>query len=83
MSVPRELFIEDREKTIQLKTSSNIPDAVLWNPWIERTKKFSDLCGYEEFVCLEVGAIEKPIHLRKGEKNVHKHEIVLVKRGKL
>jgi glucose-6-phosphate 1-epimerase len=47
---------------------AGLPDVVLWNPWIERTKKFVDLpeTGYLDFVCVEHGAIGKQVVLAKG-----------------
>ena len=46
----------------------NYRDTVVWNPWIERSKTFSDL-GEEDFryfVCVEVGNIAMPISLSPG-----------------
>ncbi|KAH9577451.1 Aldose 1-/Glucose-6-phosphate 1-epimerase [Trypanosoma melophagium] len=41
----------------------NLPDVVLWNPWVEKTKKMKDLPpdGYKKFVCVEHGAIGKKV----------------------
>jgi glucose-6-phosphate 1-epimerase len=43
--------------------SANLADVVLWNPWIERAKKFVDLPddGYNFFVCVEHGVIGKDV----------------------
>lgn len=44
----------------------NLPDAVVWNPWIEKTKQLSDLApdNYKDFICLECGAIGNSIEVQ-------------------
>lgn len=42
-------------------------DAVVWNPSPEKLKSFSDLSGWEDFVCVEAGVIETPISLEPGQ----------------
>jgi D-hexose-6-phosphate mutarotase len=39
--------------------------AVLWNPWIEKTKGMADMSPeeYKEFVCVEAGAVAEPVTL--------------------
>ncbi len=45
-----------------------LPDAVVWNPWTERSKAIADLEAeeYREFLCVECGLVEKPVLLAKG-----------------
>ncbi|ORC93744.1 aldose 1-epimerase-like protein [Trypanosoma theileri] len=48
----------------------NLPDVVLWNPWVEKSAKMKDLPpdGYKKFVCVEHGAIGKKVKIPpKGE----------------
>ncbi|KAJ9455077.1 putative glucose-6-phosphate 1-epimerase [Diplonema papillatum] len=55
-------------KTVVVK-SANLPDAVVWNPWVEKAKAqkdFPDL-GYLNMVCLEAGAIQAPVTLAAGK----------------
>lgn len=56
---------------------NQLPDSVLWNPWIEKGKAIKDLetDGYRKFVCVEAGAIERPIQLRPGGSFTAEHEI--------
>ncbi len=46
----------------------NLPDAVLWNPGAEKGAKLSDLApgDFRRFVCLECGAIARPVSLNPG-----------------
>ena len=50
-------------------TKKNLPDAVVWNPWIEKSKATGDLGDedYKQFVCVEAAAIEHPVVLPAGE----------------
>jgi glucose-6-phosphate 1-epimerase len=64
--VPGTLAIRDlaRRRTVTISTR-NMPDAVLWNPWIEKSKRLPDF-GHEEFhrmVCVETGCIATPVVL--------------------
>ena len=51
-------------------TKRNLPDAVVWNPWIEKSKATGDLGDddYKKFVCVEAAAIETPVTLPAGER---------------
>lgn len=53
-----------KAKTLTI-VGTNFKDAVLWNPWIEKTKKMSDMPedGYKKFVCVEHGTIIEKEHL--------------------
>lgn len=46
------------EFSITLK-KTNLPDTVLWNPWIEKAAKMSDFDddGYKKMVCIEAGYV--------------------------
>ena len=48
----------------------NLPDVVVWNPWIAKSRSMADF-GDEEYlrmVCIETGSIEAHPRLRPGEK---------------
>lgn len=48
----------------------NFPDTVVWNPWIENSKKLLDF-GDDEYlrmVCVEVGQVSNPVKLVPGAK---------------
>ena len=54
-------------QTIELK-KSGLPDLVVWNPWSEVIKTFSDLKPDEwvNFVCTEAGHVASKIELEPG-----------------
>lgn len=53
------------------------PDAVVWNPWIERSKQIGDLEAeeYLRFICLEPGAIINPVQLKAGAEHICSQEL--------
>jgi glucose-6-phosphate 1-epimerase len=65
-------------RTLRLATSNELPDAVVWNPWIEKSQKMSADFGPDEYLemfCVEVGAVEKPVQLAAGQHWEATHEI--------
>lgn len=64
LDAPNSLLIKAPKKTVNV-ASHNFPDAVLWNPWIEKTKGMADFGDeeYNEMVCLEVGHVGKSVIL--------------------
>lgn len=67
--VKNPVLLHDGSTQISIQ-GHDLPDAVLWNPWIEKTKKMSDLPddGYQKFVCVEHGKIQSPVVLGPKEK---------------
>ncbi|MDH7482037.1 MAG: D-hexose-6-phosphate mutarotase [Armatimonadota bacterium] len=47
---------------------SNMPDVVVWNPWVEKSRRLADF-GDDEYlrmVCVETGRIADPVTLEPG-----------------
>lgn len=46
----------------------NFPDAVVWNPYVEKTAALADMPDddWKKFVCIEPGAIVEPVQLEGG-----------------
>jgi D-hexose-6-phosphate mutarotase len=46
----------------------NLPDVVVWNPWIEKAKALKDLGDneYTRFVCVEAGSVHDYVQLQAG-----------------
>ncbi|KAG8193913.1 hypothetical protein JTE90_011468 [Oedothorax gibbosus] len=57
---------QDREITIE---KCNLPDTVVWNPWIDNAKKMADFGDdeYKQMVCVEAGYVGKPYDLISGD----------------
>lgn len=69
VNVPRRLTIEDGRRTIALTTTAALPDAVVWNPWIEKAAATADLQDddYTRFVCVEAAlAASGPARVAAG-----------------
>ncbi|QLG72609.1 hypothetical protein HG535_0D03170 [Zygotorulaspora mrakii] len=48
----------------------NLPDAVVWNPWIEKSKSMGDFepkSGYQHMICVEPGHVHDFITLEPGQ----------------
>jgi len=55
--------------TILLEKSSTLPDAVLWNPWLEKAQTLKDLKDHEylDFICIEAAAFGSRVQVASGE----------------
>ena len=66
LQAPRILGIEDAGagRSVQID-KDNLSDAVVWNPWIEKSKTLSDLApeDFKRFVCVETGNIGSPVEV--------------------
>ncbi|EFA81480.1 aldose 1-epimerase family protein [Heterostelium album PN500] len=73
---PIVLVDQSNQHKIILK-SENLNDAVVWNPWVDKSKAMADFgdLEYPNMICIEAGQIEKPKLLSPGEKQCHKHFI--------
>ncbi|KAG7666302.1 YMR099C [[Candida] subhashii] len=52
-------------------TRKNLPDAVVWNPWIKKSGGMADFKpkdGWKNMLCVEPGNVGSMIELRSGEK---------------
>jgi glucose-6-phosphate 1-epimerase len=68
---PPEIVLEDPQggRKVTINKDAGFPDAVVWNPWAEKAAALPDMPDedYKEFVCIEVGAIRKPVTVKPGE----------------
>ncbi|SCW04544.1 LAFE_0H15874g1_1 [Lachancea fermentati] len=67
----RLIQVVDKGTPIHTVKRHNLPDAVVWNPWIEKSKGMGDFepkSGYKEMVCVEPGHVHNFITLNAGEK---------------
>uniref|UniRef100_A0A060TCF2 Glucose-6-phosphate 1-epimerase n=1 Tax=Blastobotrys adeninivorans TaxID=409370 RepID=A0A060TCF2_BLAAD len=48
---------------------TNLPDVVVWNPWIEKANGLGDFYpkdGYKTMICVETGSVSSPVNLEPG-----------------
>ena len=66
----RLLQVIDKGRQIHTVKRHNLPDAVVWNPWIDKSKGMGDFepkSGYKEMVCVEPGYVHDFVHLQPGQ----------------
>ncbi|KAN0026935.1 hypothetical protein ACTFIU_009611 [Dictyostelium citrinum] len=56
----------------------SMPDVVVWNPWIEKSKKMEDFGDneYHNMICIEIGTINTPVKLSPNQSFQTKHSIL-------
>jgi len=66
---PRQISLLEGRKLTVIETTNTFPDVVIWNPWIEKTRKTNDMApdDYLHFVCVEAANVAKPIVLQPVE----------------
>lgn len=63
--------IVDRGEVLHSIKRSNLPDLVVWNPWIAKSEGMADFepkSGFKKMVCVEAGHVKSYINLKPGEK---------------
>ncbi|MHB1458442.1 MAG: D-hexose-6-phosphate mutarotase [Armatimonadota bacterium] len=71
LNTPDTLIIVDETVSKRLIIrKSGMPDAVVWNPWIDKSIRLTDFGDdeYQQMVCVETGAIIPGISLSPGER---------------
>jgi len=71
VNTPQEIVITDQAagRSIMISKAETWFDAVVWNPWIAKSKRTADLQDdeYKNFVCVEVGRCGSPVILPSQE----------------
>ncbi len=64
-----QIIDEAKNRTITIEKSEDMPDAVIWNPWIAKAQRLPDYGDeeYQQMVCAETGRIIDPVTLAPGE----------------
>jgi glucose-6-phosphate 1-epimerase len=69
VAAPDRLAVIDEVETRRVEiTKTGMADAVVWNPWIDKSKRLEDFGDndYRQMVCVETGNIDAPIRLVPG-----------------
>ncbi|CCD26404.1 glucose-6-phosphate 1-epimerase NDAI_0H02300 [Naumovozyma dairenensis CBS 421] len=67
----RNIQVVSRGKQIHTLKRENLPDAVVWNPWVKKSEGMGDFepkIGYKNMVCVEPGHVHDFIELAPGKK---------------
>jgi glucose-6-phosphate 1-epimerase len=67
-NAPSVLKLVDAERILSIH-ASGFPDAVIWNPGVEKCAALPDMeaQGYQQFVCVESAVSARPVRLLPGE----------------
>lgn len=67
----RTIQVVNRGEPIHTVKRVNLPDTVVWNPWIKKSAGMGDFepkTGYKEMLCIEPGHVHDLINLAPGKK---------------
>ncbi|AET41240.1 glucose-6-phosphate 1-epimerase Ecym_7415 [Eremothecium cymbalariae DBVPG len=71
VSENRVIQVVDKGEPIHTLKRKNLPDVVVWNPWVDKSKSMADFepkSDYEKMICIEPGHVHDFIVLKPGEK---------------
>jgi glucose-6-phosphate 1-epimerase len=66
----RNITVVEGGKTKFEVTRDSLPDVVVWNPWVEKSKGMADFGpadGYKKMVCVEAGSVAEWNKLEGGD----------------
>lgn len=78
-SAPESVILDiDHDRIMVIK--ENFPDLVVWNPWIEKSKKMVDFDDeeYKNMFCIEPGYVSERVSLMPGKSFHSKQELFIV-----
>lgn len=67
----KQIQIVDKGKVLMTLDRTNLPDTVVWNPWIKKSEGMGDFqpkSGYKNMLCIEPGHVSSFQKVAKGEK---------------
>ncbi|CCC70626.1 hypothetical protein NCAS_0F01420 [Naumovozyma castellii] len=71
VNADRVIQVVNRGKPIHTLKRENLPDAVVWNPWVKKSEGMGDFepkSGYKNMVCVEPGHVHDFVVLAPGKK---------------
>ncbi|VFQ67995.1 unnamed protein product [Cuscuta campestris] len=72
------VFDHEKKRTFHIR-KEGLPDVVVWNPWVKKSRALVDLGDeeYKQMVCVNGAAVEKPITLKPGEEWTSRVELAV------
>lgn len=80
LTAPTEVMLRQPGHSMSL-LSTNFPDLVVWNPWVERCAAIADMPpdGFKRMLCVEPAVIEEPVALAPGAEWWGRQSLVAMK----
>lgn len=80
LTAPGEVMLRQPDHSMNIQ-STNFPDLVVWNPWVEKCALMPDMPpdGFKRMLCVEAAAIEQPVRLPAGAEWWGRQSLVAMK----
>jgi len=65
--MPPALLVHEGHRTLGIH-AENLPDVVVWNPWVDKCASLADMPadGFRRMLCVEAAAVREPVELAPG-----------------
>ncbi len=68
LNAPQDVMLREPNRSLNI-LGTNFPDLVLWNPWVEKCARITDMPadGFKRMLCVEAALVERPRKLAPGK----------------
>ena len=79
-TAPRDVMLREPNRSLNI-LSTNFPDLVVWNPWVEKCAQIPDMPadGFKRMLCVEAAVVEQPVQLTPGAEWWARQSLVAVR----